>query len=399
MKGFEDNDCRLCSKTFCCPNCRILHEEKFHNVNPECEICVYGRASLKNASVSLLNHIKTAHWPLHCVFCKKLFTSFDDLLSHDKCPFKLETLKMETTPKTPVTSLTETEKPSPEVTPFYKATEHGALKTRTMGATSTPLIHKDSDKSDKITPINQSEIIYHKSSLKLTGSSNFSDSKKSDRRVTFSETPFVSEMCKKPKYLPLPKQITNENSNVSNDDSTDELELYKTAPHTILECEEKENLDNIGVFNNCDANNDGTLWESALTKLDFSGCNNIIEKIDNKTNNFNVSLQINVFSPPNSPKSKSNDADLSLNKSTNIWSSVTSMVKSVVSNISMTAQSSFCVGLKRPQPDNDALCDAPHLKRMKLTDIKCRRPIRTISPLYQIRLARPRYVDKATQTD
>ncbi|XP_044257626.1 uncharacterized protein LOC123006844 isoform X2 [Tribolium madens] len=391
MNRFEDNNCRLCSKIFCCVNCRMSHEENYHNVNPKCEICIYGRATVKNASISLLNHIKAAHWPLHCVFCKKVFTSLDELVPHDKCPLKLGTLKMqEASPKTPVTSLTEKEKLSLEVTPFYKAVQVGPHQIRArMGATSTPLIHKESDKEDKITPINQSEIVYHKSNLKMTGSSNLSDSKK---RVTFSETPSVSELCKKPKYLTLPKQITKqepEDSNNVSDDSyssvAEEPELYKTAPYTIPECEENE------------IDTKGTIWESALTQLDFSGCSNIVEKIDNKTNHFNVSLQINVFNN-DSATSKSNN-DLSLNKSTNIWSSMTNMVKSVVSNISMTAQNSFCVGIKRSQPDNDAVTDAPDLKRMKLTDIKCRRPIRAISPLYQLRFARPRCVDKATQTD
>lgn len=146
-----------------------------------------------------------------------MFTSLENLVLHNKCVLRQETIKMEATPKTPIT-----DKPSPEVTPFYKIISEKVGAT--MGATSTPLVHKQED--DKITPINQSEIIA-KSSLKLAGSSNLSDSKKSDRKVTFSETPSVSEF-KKAKYLPLPKQIKDQEEEISTDlDETRDQEVFK----------------------------------------------------------------------------------------------------------------------------------------------------------------------------
>ena len=192
-----------------------------------------------------------------------------------------------------------------------------------------------------------------------------------------------------------------------------EEEIFKTAP-TSTKLEEKENINNeLIAFDKSKI--DRTLWESALTTVEFSG-SNVADSFD-RSNKINVSLQINVFNSDNgsSLNAKSPENAPLLNKPTNIWSSVTNIVKSVVSNISMTAQSSFSVYLnmrywnnshnlsflasastKRPQPDE---LEAPTVKRMKLTELKCRRPIRAISPTYMIRLAKPQFVDKATQTD
>ncbi|KAJ3639820.1 hypothetical protein Zmor_003156 [Zophobas morio] len=402
MESFKQNNCRLCHKTFCCEKCRAHHEEDFHNVNPECELCIYGRTTIKEASVSLLSHIKSAHWPLHCVFCKKVFSSLDELVPHDKCPLKVE--KMCGTPKTPVTPVADKEEPSPEITPFYKTTKNGTHQNGptsiAMAASSTPLFHKEEiNTKQKITPDNQSLNI-HKSNLKLTGSSNLSDSKRSDRRVTFSETPSFSDCPKKPKCFSLPKQIEDkleDEIEASADDSyaSVEEEIFKTAP-TSTKLEEKENINNeLIAFDKSKI--DRTLWESALTTVEFSG-SNVADSFD-RSNKINVSLQINVFNSDNgsSLNAKSPENAPLLNKPTNIWSSVTNIVKSVVSNISMTAQSSFTsASTKRPQPDE---LEAPTVKRMKLTELKCRRPIRAISPTYMIRLAKPQFVDKATQTD
>lgn len=57
---------------------------------------------------------------------------------------------------------------------------------------------------------------------------------------------------------------------------------------------------------------------------------------------------------------------------------------------------------KRAKPDiDDDSGHSPILKKMKLTEIKCRRPIRNIRPLLQLGYARRRvtYAHKLTQTD
>lgn len=69
--------------------CRLKHEEIAHGIQPECDICVYGRAILKDLPSSLENHVKKNHWPLHCVYCNIIFCgSFDEILEHDKCPVR-----------------------------------------------------------------------------------------------------------------------------------------------------------------------------------------------------------------------------------------------------------------------------------------------------------------------
>ncbi|XP_068916162.1 uncharacterized protein fs(1)Ya isoform X3 [Tenebrio molitor] len=348
MEDFQENCCRLCSKVFCCKNCRALHEQNAHNVNPDCEICIYGRTTIKNVSVEMLSHIKSRHWPLHCVFCKQIFNSLDELVPHNKCSIKQEHFKMQVgTPKTPVTPLMEKEEPSPEVTPFYKSIIPGTQQNgaaMTIGATSTPLVHKEEmSKHDKITPINQSEIkCIQKSSLKLTGSANLSDSKKSERRVTFSLSPSIPEPSKNPKYLPLTEESDAEKEASELTDefyvSADE-EIFKTAPNTSnIDDEEKENMSNI--FPTCEnkRDSDGALWESALTKLDLNASKaaaiallsiDPAEATDNKTN-FNVSLQVNILNNSTNIHHASNlnhTDDAPVNTSTNLWSSMTSMVR------------------------------------------------------------------------
>lgn len=66
--------------------CRLNHEETIHRIHPECDMCIYGRAFIRDLSASLKNHVKENHWPLHCVYCNIIFSdSFDKILEHDKC--------------------------------------------------------------------------------------------------------------------------------------------------------------------------------------------------------------------------------------------------------------------------------------------------------------------------
>lgn len=180
----------MCSKVFCCSDCREAHQRQFHKIEPDCEICLYGRGTIKNVSIILFNHIKKFHWPLHCVFCKKQFETLDELIPHGKCDMNPNGDVQKNMPKTPVTPVVEQEA-SLVVTPFYKICVPGTLQpgvTATIGATSTPL----QQNADKITPVNNNQKKFYKSNLKLTASTGRSDSKKMERRVTFGETPSFS---------------------------------------------------------------------------------------------------------------------------------------------------------------------------------------------------------------
>lgn len=60
------------------------------------------------------------------------------------------------------------------------------------------------------------------------------------------------------------------------------------------------------------------------------------------------------------------------------------------------------VSQKRPKPDiDDDPGHSPAIKKMKFTEIKCRRPIRNIRPFLQLGYSRRRvtYAHKLTQTD
>jgi hypothetical protein len=109
------------------------------------------------------------------------------------------------------------------------------------------------------------------------------------------------------------------------------------------------------IFPTCEnkRDSDGALWESALTKLDLNASKaaaiallsiDPAQATDNKTN-FNVSLQVNILNNSTNIHHASNlndTDDAPVNTSTNLWSSMTSMVRSVMNNISISAQNSFC---------------------------------------------------------
>lgn len=80
------NKCRVCYKCFCCAKCRANHEIKKHKINPKCDICLYGKVYLSDIDESVQRHIKSDHWPLHCVLCNRVFGTFNEISGHSKCP-------------------------------------------------------------------------------------------------------------------------------------------------------------------------------------------------------------------------------------------------------------------------------------------------------------------------
>ncbi|XP_063695863.1 mitosis initiation protein fs(1)Ya [Culicoides brevitarsis] len=84
--------CVICSRIFCCPNCRKLHEEREHavedkeNIHKSCFICHGKPHPLKKVNSELLmEHILDAHLPLHCRKCNKIYNSKDDFHEIEKC--------------------------------------------------------------------------------------------------------------------------------------------------------------------------------------------------------------------------------------------------------------------------------------------------------------------------
>lgn len=80
---------------FCCVDCRVLHEQKTHNIydtseplpeGVECPICEDQQFLLKSdISTDLLEHILKVHMPLRCNKCSKIYTTLEDLLCFSKC--------------------------------------------------------------------------------------------------------------------------------------------------------------------------------------------------------------------------------------------------------------------------------------------------------------------------
>ncbi|KAL5273441.1 hypothetical protein ACFFRR_000270 [Megaselia abdita] len=95
MKIPKELYCRKCPKMFCCVDCRVLHEQKTHNLSGideqlpediECPICQNEQFILKSdISTTLIEHILQLHMPLRCNKCSKIYTTLEDLLCFSKC--------------------------------------------------------------------------------------------------------------------------------------------------------------------------------------------------------------------------------------------------------------------------------------------------------------------------
>lgn len=122
---------------------------------------------LRDPSETLLEHIKDNHWPLHCVYCKRVFNTIDDIFLHNKCPNGNENNN------TPPIS--------------------GKNNIKSCVTTSTPLIPEDAflhKISDFVSPVD----LAIQNNLRKSDftPNNYSDRKNEQylkqRRVTFSDT-------------------------------------------------------------------------------------------------------------------------------------------------------------------------------------------------------------------
>lgn len=91
MKLRAENKCKFCVKLFCCQECRIKHEIKFHFplfcevVN--CDLC-NGRGKIILQQVNtkqFIDHLFMFHLPLQCSNCSVIFRNKDDLTTVHTC--------------------------------------------------------------------------------------------------------------------------------------------------------------------------------------------------------------------------------------------------------------------------------------------------------------------------
>lgn len=193
-KNFQ-NICRICKKVFCCKKCRKQHESLIHKIFVDCNICLYGKTFLKDPPEHLIEHIKSNHWPLHCVICKYTFTSLGELLEQNKC-VETKNQDLKRSPYTPIQSQDES--------PLYFSKEQKAITSKSMFpnvATSTPLQRQEDNNlpeknnEEVITPVDFSDINKDKK--------YFTDSVSIKRKVTFCETP-ITDIYEKQKELLRP---------------------------------------------------------------------------------------------------------------------------------------------------------------------------------------------------
>ncbi|XP_017780242.1 PREDICTED: uncharacterized protein LOC108565333 isoform X2 [Nicrophorus vespilloides] len=382
MNRYVENNCRLCRKCFCCPKCRAKHERAVHNIFPECSICVYGKMVLKKPSQALMVHIKEAHWPLHCVYCKRIFDA-DDFNQHSKCPIGKSRLDLVArtplVPKILMECYDGVDSPPVEFSGFLL-----------VAITSTP---RDSMRAIQIneTPIDRmAKIKNANENLSSQTPSVYDENKRAEkRRVTFSQTPMVENPKKKPQGFlkgSLKKYDMFKDENISNRFSTtidNERSFTKYESATSKSQSQSVTTLDRSKRRRSSLGND-TLWESAL--------NDSADFIDEKPPKRRMIDSGSSVSSDEAPK----EVDSIVQTETpGLWSSMAYLMKSVVQGIAGSGPERR----KRFLSDSDCISDLEikQLKKIKLTDIKCRPPIRSYKMLH-LQYQSPK-VGRGTQTD
>lgn len=194
----------MCYKIFCCECCKKKHEKVKHAVFPDCDICIYGGIRISDVSAKLFKHLQTSHWPLHCVWCKKVFTTESELGEHFKCPI-ITNYYSEKSPLTPSIQIEENTFESPPLAQLLQKNQQGEKNLGTIPslATSTPMQCCKEDNNILllkvetviITPVNSAENT-KESILKKAGRVD-----SSKRRVTFCNTILTDNMSLHGEFL------------------------------------------------------------------------------------------------------------------------------------------------------------------------------------------------------
>ncbi|GJQ68554.1 hypothetical protein Trydic_g14408 [Trypoxylus dichotomus] len=387
---FKKNKCRLCRKVFCCIKCRKKHEKIIHNVNPDCDICFYGEIIFKNPSGDIIEHIKTQHWPLRCRMCKRVFGSIDELILHNLCPINKKSFN-DNSNITPVRPGVLAENKSdmkfdspPVMYPFGDASVNTNIMISVTNnilavTTSTPMqgggfIGK---MPEALTPVEPTKKDIGTDSLPEIGDTS-KGSVSINRKVTFNETQLTETLGKNsnrkthnhPKGA-LKKIIDkNKLENTSDELPNDTIEIWQTA---ISEASQISGKSILGDITN------------KLDSPDKRDCE-ISYPIENITGRDDL-YEVQKFSTA--------------------WNSMASIVKGILSGFSSLSSHSKenilttkrRLSNKRLRSDTDIIEDPHCFKKMKFTDIKCRKPINTITP-YKFFLGKKEteVCHKATQT-
>ncbi|KAJ8923747.1 hypothetical protein NQ315_010328 [Exocentrus adspersus] len=475
FNSFKENNCRVCKKVFCCKNCREQHELCVHKVYADCGICLYGKAVVRDPAEHLVNHLKTDHWPLHCLFCKHIFGSLEEIVQQTKCPVGYKNKDLERSPYTSVQSGISENYESPPYFPKGLQVNANANMFSNL-ATSTPLQKDENNLSEKCTQENSTPVDYSDINKEKQ---YFNEGTSMKRKVTFSETPLTEDNQKEfeakiiltpcsgkiltriemsPSVFYSAKQYPQKDSELEEGDENHIAEA-SPFPNEPASTEEKKELA---------SPEDTTLWISAIAspqdvikentqpvEISFTpvtgkskkrqinvviptaireteGCESPTHStalddfhfetaIDSAIESHNIPAIIftnvtsteQALSKPRSEGSSSNNvlSETSLNSSGKLWTSVSKIVKNVTSMVQDFTSINYNDNKSRKRTiiEYDSL-DGPCIKRYKLTEIKCRRPIRDLARREYLREhpepsssltieVTKKLVDKATQTD
>lgn len=139
----------------------MRHERSRHKIDPSCDLCVYGKAIVKVFPYSLQDHVQH-HFPVQCVYCKRVFTTAAQITSSAACQVEVKNTKVSSMKemKTSILSSTPTQqndipnffsKISQVISPLDQLDSNGVVADRedTKGTPNAAIENKNVDIAKK----------------------------------------------------------------------------------------------------------------------------------------------------------------------------------------------------------------------------------------------------------
>ncbi|KAK4871685.1 hypothetical protein RN001_015809 [Aquatica leii] len=420
--------CRMCMQYFCCRNCKSKHETTQHQIFEDCELCIYGRTIFKSPSEKLLQHIKNKHLPLHCLFCKTVFSTLKDLLYGHGCSGQKNGNKnaVNENYQSPVTDMFH--KSIISSNKFYTA-------QNVHYSTSTPMQKNDNGEFKKIpevitpveyynrsqkshiepikchdTPISSSQANSIKVNMTYTSKEDTNIGKFFLYIISFLTTKFSMDCGIKLNSLLYKDSNLSKKVHCGRTKAEAKVENILRRKSIQMFLQElgagSQNLTFTTVKSRCFT----TTRSKPKVAYDFKHNNReslrfyiliiIIIYIFMYTNKLYENIDPNVYSF-GTQTTKSNCESYNTHTE-NAWTTVANAWKSAwksLSNKGSEIKKTQEKSIKRPQSDDSD--DAPELKRFKIADVQCRKTIHAVPTLRYVTNTKRfvLYYDKAVQTD
>ncbi|KAF5283051.1 hypothetical protein FQR65_LT14112 [Abscondita terminalis] len=409
MNKETERCCRICGQWFCCANCKDKHAIKEHKIAENCDICIYGQIGSKRISEKLIEHVKTHHLPLRCLYCKILFTAIEDLRIQHMC-IKSDEKDSTKNYESPPTSLFQKNTPYSSMKFFSNINNvnyltstpiqtYGNVEIHKMPGTITPvgygtgiseksLINSNKCNFTAIPWEQSSSIKGHFKDKKQTVASITTPKITSQHSLTTWKTALTEEFRANPKHI-FTDVVSPSLSAIENSSVTDEL--YKTT----------EDCTSSAATNN--VNHDGLSNVSAdqECKSPF-----LLENIAEESFVYNDNNQDPDMDSPNTQeKATSISVHSSDQASGSMWFTMSTAWKKAWKGLLQNYKGEELTKSKRKiKRSHDDDLEGQPVKRIRIANISCRENIHEVPILRYVTDTKLNikktvvFYDKATQT-